>query len=402
MRILQISHRVPWPLNEGGTIGIYNYTRGYAEAGHDVTLLALDGKKHATNRPEAEAELEKYARVTIVPIDTDVKPLQALMNLFSSKSYNVERFYDKGFEKLIRDTLNKDTFDVIQVEGTFAAPYTEVVLQHKKEALLVLRQHNVEFQIWDRLAANEKNPVKKWYLRLLAKRLKQFEKNHLNPYDLIVPVTADDGKLFKSLGCTSEIVDAPAGIDTNRWKPSATLDLNQCYHLGSLEWMPNQEAMEWFLKDIWPLIHAQYPAMIFSLAGKNMPDVFKKINIPGVQVESYVEDATAYIADKGINIVPLKSGSGIRLKILEAMSAGKLVISTTIGAQGIHSIDGKHLFIADTPEQFLVKIKWVQENPDQAREIMHQARLLIESEYSNHSVIERLLVQFQQMLAQKN
>jgi glycosyltransferase involved in cell wall biosynthesis len=265
----------------------------------------------------------------------------------------------------------------------------------------VLRQHNVEFQIWDRLAANEKNPVKKWYLRLLAKRLKQFEKNHLNPYDLIVPVTADDGKLFKSLGCTSEIVDAPAGIDTNRWKPSATLDLNQCYHLGSLEWMPNQEAMEWFLKDIWPLIHAQYPAMIFSLAGKNMPEVFKKLNISGVRVESYVEDATAYIADKGINIVPLKSGSGIRLKILEAMSAGKLVISTTIGAQGIHSIDGKHLLIADTPEQFLEKMKWVQENPDKAQDMMHQARILIETEYSNHSVIERLLAHFQRLLAQK-
>jgi glycosyltransferase involved in cell wall biosynthesis len=132
-----------------------------------------------------------------------------------------------------------------------------------------------------------------------------------------------------------------------------------------------------------------------------MPEVFKKLNISGVRVESYVEDATAYIADKGINIVPLKSGSGIRLKILEAMSAGKLVISTTIGAQGIHSIDGKHLLIADTPEQFLEKMKWVQENPDKAQDMMHQARILIETEYSNHSVIERLLAHFQRLLAQK-
>lgn len=397
MKILQISHRVPWPLNEGGTIGIYNYTRGYAEAGQEVTLLALDGNKHNTDRQAAMQELSQYAKVTIVPIDTDIKVNQALKNLFSNRSYNVERFYDRGFELLIEKTLKEEQFDVIQVEGTFAAPYTDIILKYKNKALTVLRQHNVEFQIWDRLANNETNPLKKWYLRLLAQRLKQFESAHLNPYDLIVPVTADDGRIFRDLGCKSEIFDAPAGIDTHRWKPSPTSSNLRCYHLGSLEWLPNQEAMEWFLRDIWPILHQKFPNITFSLAGKNMPEKFKMLQIPGVTVVPFVEDATVYLEDKGINIVPLKSGSGIRLKILEAMSAGKIVISTTIGAQGIHYEDGKHLLIADTPDEFLEKLTLIQTQPELANSLSIAARKLIETEYSNQSVIDSLLNKFREM-----
>lgn len=399
MKILQISHRVPWPLNEGGTIGIYNYTRGYAEAGADVTLLSLDGKKHQTNTDEALAELGKYAKVTIFPINTDIKPLDAFLNLFSKQSYNVVRFYNKEFKTLIEQTLLNEVFDVIQVEGTFAAPYTSVVMRNKKKALTVLRQHNVEFQIWERLARNEQNPLKKWYLSLLSKRLKEFESQHLNPYDLIVPVTEDDGVIFRQLGCISEIVDAPAGIDTERWKPSEKANLNNCYHLGSLEWMPNQEAMEWFLSDIWPMLVASFPDLRFSLAGKNMPSKFRNLQIPGVSVELSVSDAPAYVEDKGINIVPLKSGSGIRLKILEAMSAGKVVISTTIGAQGIRCIPEKDLLIADTPAEFLNQISKVLQNKDFANSISENARRLIVNEYSNKSVIEKLLKKFEEKKA---
>lgn len=402
MRILQISHRVPWPLNEGGTIGIYNYTKGYCLEGHDVTLLALDGNKHQTNRQEALSVLNAFAKTTIVGIDTNIKIFDAFLNLFSNESYNVQRFYSDEFKRLIEANLKQNEFDVIQIEGTFAAIYTDTILANKSaKSIVVLRQHNVEFQIWERLALNCKQPIKKWYLNLLAKRLKQFESKHLNQYDLIVPVTDDDGKLFKALGCKIPIVSSPAGIDTELWNISPKSDINKCYHLGSLEWMPNQEAMWWFINEIWPSLIVRFPNLEFYLAGKNMPESFKQLKIKGIKVVDYVADATKFVADKGVNIVPLLSGSGIRLKILEAMSAGKIVISTTIGAQGINYQIDENILIADNVEQFIEAFEKIQQDENLSQSIQLNARKLIVEEYSNQKVIEDIIATFQKHLSNK-
>lgn len=391
MKILQISHRIPWPLNEGGTIGIYNYTRGYAEAGHEVTLLALSAKKHNIDMREATEELSKYSRFQYLPIDTDVKPLDALLNLFTKDSYNVTRFYLKEFKDLIEKELVNNNYDLIQVEGTFAAPYTDIVMKHRS-GKVILRQHNVEYQIWERLAANTGNPVKKWYLNLLARRLKEFERNNMNMYDAIVPVTKDDGELFRQLGCTKPIFDSPAGINSGLWHPTPEItDHKALYHIGSLEWMPNIDAVEWFLKEVWPLVIRRDEHLRFHIAGKGMPESWKDRKIDGVIMDGQVPDAVEYVQNKGICVVPLRSGSGIRLKILEAMSAGKPVISTTIGAQGIDCTDGENIIVADEPEDMADKIIQLTNHPDRFEQIASNGRKLIEEKYSNVSVIKRLV-----------
>ncbi len=398
MKILQISHRVPWPLNEGGTIGIYNYTKGYAEAGAEVTLLALDAKKHGTPQDEAKKELAKFARFEIFSIDTDIKVFDALKNLFSTQSYNVVRFESEPFRNRIKALLAEEFFDVIQVEGTYAALFTDVVLDHKHpESLLVLRQHNAEFQIWDRLADNTSNVLKKWYLRLLARRLRNFEKSCCIGYDLMVPVTEDDGLLFKSIGCQIDIFPSPAGIDTQIWKPEATLNLLKSYHLGSLEWLPNQEAVLWFLREIWPQVHQNFPELVFYVAGKNMPEHFLQMKVDGVEFIREVSDAPMFISDKGVNVVPLRSGSGIRLKILEAMSAGKVVITTSIGVQGIEGENGKHFLVADDATSFVEAFNKILSHPSFAEEISVNARNLIEGKYSNSFVIKSLMEKFELM-----
>lgn len=397
LRILQVSNRVPYPLNEGGTIGIYNYTRGFSEAGCEVTLLAQSAKKHKINEQEAYDALSKYATYHSYPIDTDVKIGPALRNLFTNKSYNVERFYDPAYEKALIDNLKENSYDVIQIEGTFPALYSEVIFKHRKNALVVLRQHNVEFQIWQRLARNTKNPIKRWYLQLLADRLKAFEEKHLNQYDALVPVTADDGELFQSMGCSIPVFPSPAGIDTELWKPSNNEDSQAIYHIGSLEWLPNLEAIDWFVKDVWPLVQKDCPKASFYVAGKGMPEEYKAMQIPGVEMIGQVESATEFVNDKAITVVPLKSGSGIRLKILEAMSAGKVVISTTIGAQGITCTDGKDILIADTPEEFCDAIRRVTTDENLANNLKQNARRLIEELYSNQSVIRKLLDFYQSL-----
>ena len=391
LRILQVSNRVPYPLNEGGTIGIYNYTRGFSEAGCEVTLLAQSAKKHQINEEEAQKELSKYATYHSYPIDTDVKIVPALLNLFTNKSYNVQRFFDPIFETALIQNLKGNNYDVIQIEGTFPALYSDIIFQNRKDALVVLRQHNVEFQIWQRLAANESNPIKRWYLQLLADRLKSFEKLHLNQYDALVPVTVDDGDLFQSMGCKVPVFPSPAGIDTDLWKPSEQEDPNTVYHIGSLEWLPNLEAIEWFINDVWPLVQAKCPNVKFAVAGKGMPDEYRSMEVPGIEMLGQVDSATDFVADKSITVVPLKSGSGIRLKILEAMSAGKLVISTTIGAQGITCTDGKDILIADTPEEFCEAIIRATTDIELVNHLKQNARKLILDNYSNQSVIRKLI-----------
>jgi glycosyltransferase involved in cell wall biosynthesis len=392
VKILQISHRVPWPLNEGGTIGIYNYTKGFSKLGCEVTLLALDGKKHNTDINAAKKILSQHGAFEVFPIDTDIKPWAAFVNLFRKESYNVKRFYNRAFDERIAELLQQQAFDVIQIEGTYALPYSETVLKYRNPATIVsLRQHNVEYQIWERLAANTTNPIKKWYLTLLASRLKQFEKEHLNIFDVLVPVTEDDAELFKKLGCKIPVFPSPAGIDTDLWRPSSQTDFNKAYHIGSLEWLPNQEAVRWFLNDIWPKLHRSFPHLEFYLAGKNMPAEFLDLTTPGVHIVGKVEDAAVFVTDKGINLVPLLSGSGIRLKILEAMSAGKVVISTSIGAQGINCTNHENIIIADTPEEFIAAVRLLLSDKERSKIISQNARQLIVEEYSNDIVVRRLL-----------
>ncbi|MFT5512577.1 MAG: glycosyltransferase involved in cell wall biosynthesis [Bacteroidia bacterium] len=391
LKILQVSNRVPFPLNEGGTIGIFNYTRGFSEAGCDVTLFALAAKKHTIDHEEANSALSQYADYHVFNIDTDVKVLPAFFNLFSNKSYNVERFYDANFERALTNHLKGHDFDIIQIEGTFPARYADCIFQNRKQAKVVLRQHNVEFQIWERLAKNSTNLLKKWYLNLLSRRLKQFESQHLNQYDALIPVTDDDGDLFKQMGCTTPVFPSPAGIDTDLWSTSNAEDKQSIYHIGSLEWMPNVEAVQWFLDTIWPSLNTAFPNLHFYIAGKGMSDDFKSQRYKNVYMIGEVDSATEFIHDKGITVVPLKSGSGIRLKILEAMSAGKLVISSTIGAQGINYTDGENLILADTADAYVAAFTRVINDDVLYRTIKENARQLIKDKYSNESVIAHLL-----------
>jgi polysaccharide biosynthesis protein PslH len=269
MKILQVSNRVPWPLNEGGTIGIYNFTRAYAELGHEVVIYCLDGKKHNTPVIEAQEELSKYARVLIQPLNTDVVAKDALLHLLQNKSYNVSRFYDADFESKIIELLQFEKFDVIQVEGTFVGPYIHTIRKYHT-GVIALRMHNVEYEIWERLASNERNPFKKYYQRILAKQLKKYEASLLPMVDITATVTDDDGQKFKALHPTGEYCTIPAGIDLDVWKYTPSDSFKRFYHIGSMEWHANAEAVNWYMDKVHSLICLEDNEYGLHLAGKGI------------------------------------------------------------------------------------------------------------------------------------
>ncbi len=391
MKILQIINRVPWPLKDGGALGYFNYIKGYHDAGCDVTIAALNTSKHFVNMDELPEEVKKMADWRTSYIDNKVKPLDAFLNLFSNQSYNIQRFISKQFEELLTQLLHEKQFDVIVFEGLFVAPYLDIVSKNSN-ALMVLRQHNVEYKIWETLAQNESNPIKKCYLNLLTKRLKNYEINALNQFDALTTVTQNDLNDFENMGCTKPIFSSSTGMDISRLKVNHThIEVPSVFHIGSMEWLPNQEAMLWFIKNVWNKILEKYPNLKFYIAGRGMPDSFKQMHIKNVVMLGEVEDAIMFMQSKQIMMVPLFAGSGIRIKILEGMALGKTIISTSLGAQGIEVEDGKHLLIANTENEFINAIEKLILNPQLAIDLGKNAHALVDEKYDNTKVIARML-----------
>lgn len=396
MKIFQISNRVPWPLNEGGTIGIYNYTRAFAELGHSVTLYCLDGIKHQTPIKEATQELSKYAQLYIHPIDTDVKPQEVITHLLKGESYNVSRFYNKTFEDEIAQELKREKYDVVQLEGTFAAPYIDIVRKHHA-GLVSLRMHNVEYEIWERLSENERNPIKKWYLGKLAKQLKAYEEKILKKVDTVVPVTENDVAKFKKMHANGHYMCIPAGIDLRTWVYRPTCAYQHWYHIGSMEWHGNVDAVKWYIDKVHQQLADSGIPYMLHLAGKGI-DTKLYSTLVNSKVYDNVPSAVDFVTPLDICVVPLRSGSGIRLKILEAMAAGKVVVCTTIGAQGINCKHLQTVLIADTPAEFAELLAKMHSGEIDMKSIANNARKLVEQAYSTEALAQAQLTYYSDLM----
>jgi len=374
----------------GGNLAMNAMIDGYHNAGKQVYVLAM----HTTRHPVSIAQLDnlyKHAHgFSTVDIDNRVRLLPALKNfLFSKQPNHAERFYHFAFMNKLSDVIAIFRPDVIQIESIFLSTYIPYIRQ-RSDAILVLRVHNIEYQVWQSLAKGAKNSLKRYYLTNLSERMERFEAKAWQDYDLLLPITSIDEKVIHSEGADTPCVVAPYGFEVKNISPSPD-EKWEAYHIGAMDWLPNAEAMNWFLNDVWPGIHAAFPSFRFSFAGRYMPDKYKNANIAGVFCAGEVADADAFIAEKKILIVPLKSGGGIRIKILEAMAAGKVVISTDMGMQGIEATPGMHYLAANKPEDFVEAIKWCLENKYKAELISENAIALIRDKYEQRSIMKRVI-----------
>ncbi len=382
MKVLIIGSRVPWPLRDGGAIATYNLLKGLSESGVEVSFLTLNTIKHFAEDNEIFKQLDFLEVIGYRNIDTSVKLLPALLNLFTGRSYNIDRFINPGFREDILEELNDKKYDLIHFEGLFVAAYAEHL---KTNIPKILRQHNIEFHIWQSLATTEKNILKKWYLKLLARRLEKFEKRIVHCFDAVVCITEADKKNIDEMGFKGHSLSIPAGIEPVIVK-DVPINYNTIYHIGSMEWYPNQEAMAWFHSGIWPLIQQKNKNAVFYMAGKNMPKAYRKWADKSFKVLGEVNSVVEFSADKSILVVPLKSGSGIRIKTIEAMLAGKAVVSTSFGAKGIPLIHGTHCLIADKEAEFTEAVIRLLEDNELRNRIATQGKKLAEELYGNRAV----------------
>lgn len=392
MKILQLMNRFPWPLKDGGALGYYNFIKGYHDAGCQVTVLTFNTTKHFVEFDSLPEQVKQLATFHLVPLDNKINPFAALGNLlFSRESYHVSRFISQDFHKALQNLLNQEHFDVVVFESVFMAPYLKTV-QLNSKAITVLRAHNVEYEIWQRLSVQTTNPLKKFYLNVLAKRLQHFEMGCMNQFDALTFVTQTDALHFKQFGLNKPAYIAPTGIDIVRLKPDTNQIIpNTILHIGSMDWMPNQEAVQWFIQEVWPGLSAKHPQLVFKIAGRNMPGHFYTFNGNGIAVLGEVEDAIALMQSAAIMVVPLFSGSGIRIKILEGMALGKCIVSTQLGYCGIDATDGKDIHLASSANDFIRVISNLLDNPLLITNTSIAARRLIEEHYESKSIIQKLL-----------
>ncbi len=392
MRILQITNKIPYPTKDGGAIACMNLTRGFSLLGHKVTILSMNTAKHNITLDEIPEPIKDLAEFELVNVPARIHFISALLNLlFSRKPYNAVRFISRDFKSGLKTLLKENKFDVVQLEGLYVCPYIPVIRKYSS-AKIVYRAHNIEYEIWDRTVFNS-HGIKKWYIKILSKRIKKFETRLLNDYDLIVPITERDGNLLNKLGNNKPSHISQTGIDASQLIPTAkNLEHPSLFHIGSLEWTPNQEGLIWFLDNCWDEIHKKYPNLKFYVAGRNAPAwLQKKLLAPNVIFEGEVADAYEFMNSKSIMVVPLYSGSGMRIKVIEGMALGKPIVSTKVGTEGISTTSGKNIIVAENANIFINSIYELIENREYFDSISKNAIEFIHENFDNLTTASALV-----------
>lgn len=401
MRILFLCNKSPYPAREGGPIAMKSLIDGLLAAGHQVKVLAVNSEKYQVDLDEIPEGFRQQTDIELVDVDLKIRPFSALMAFLKNESYHVKRFISKNFRQKLIEILQTSTFDIVQLETVFMMPYLADI-RKQTNVPIVLRAHNIEHLIWKRIASQTKFPLKKLYLHHLSKALKAYELQSLNDVDGIAAITRKDAAFFRGL-TNSSTIDIPFAIQPEKFVPAFQVaEKPVFFHLGSMNWIPNQEGIRWFLEKVWPLVIKKKPEARFVLAGRFMPDWLLQYKAPGIVVLGEVNDASDFIRKHDIAVVPLLSGSGIRIKIIEAMALGKTVLTTTIGAEGINYVDLKNLLIADNAGKMAALMVQLHENPALAEKTGKAARQLVEGLHDNSKVVDRLLLFYKNLTQVKN
>jgi glycosyltransferase involved in cell wall biosynthesis len=392
LNILILTHRVPFPQNGGYPIVVFNTVRGLVNLGHNVSLVALNAKTSHHENTEDDNELLSKINYRAYKININVSILDVAINLFSRTSFNIDKYYDAGFERLLVQEIRKTQYDIIQFEGLFMSLYLDAVRKHSK-AKLIYRAHNIENQIWQRLSMQKSDPFKKSYLRMHAKRIKNYELQRLNNFDGIAVFTEQDKGTLLEYGTKIPIEILPVAINLEHYQPEfSKTEFPSLFFLGSLDWLPNREGIEWFLDSFYTDLTDGDLRVRFYVAGNDIPERFDDYEVLGkIFIQGEVDDALEFVNSKSIMVVPLLSGGGMRVKIVEGMAMKKCIISTALGAEGINFEDGVNILIANNRQEFYDTIMRCISDEDYCKGIGEKARELIEQQYDMNTVTKNMV-----------
>ena len=382
MKILWVKAGGLVPLDTGGKIRSYNILRQLAKD-HEVTFFSF----YAAHENDVHPELgEIFRRVVLIPLHLPKAKgagelLDYAVHFFSREPYNLTKYCRPIVRDRLRELLRQETYDVVLCDFLAAA----ATIPWDWPCPKVLFTHNVEAAIWQRHYQVARNPLWKAVSWLEWKKMVEAEQKYLKKADHVLAVSQNDLDAFSKFLGRQKLTVVQTGVDTDFFRPSEQGEIpNSLVFTGSMDWLPNEDGLIYFASEILPLILAKVPDASLCVVGRKPSQRLRDLaaGTPNIQLTGWVEDIRPYLAKRAVCIVPLRIGGGTRLKIYEAMSMAKPVVSTSIGAEGLPVKNGEHLLLADTPSSFAEKIIQLLGDALGREELGRRARLLVEQNYS--------------------
>jgi sugar transferase (PEP-CTERM/EpsH1 system associated) len=406
MKLLFLTPQLPYPPQKGTTIRNYNLIRQLAQR-HQVYLLSfVQGEDDLAWVPE----LRNYCRSISTVIAPQRSPLRRAWTVLTSPLPDMAlRLPSTEYQARLADLLNREEFDVVQVEGIEMAQYGLALLAQRRSSdnrrpCLVFDDHNAEYVLQQRAWEIDRRYPAKWHRALYSllqwRKLQRYEAQVCRAMDAVVAVSAADCRALQRIVPGVEVAVVPNGVDIASFSVSSTghpADKNKIRHMaslvftGTMDFRPNIDAVTWFCQAILPLIKKEVFHVHFYVVGKSPPPEVRRLgDNPAVTVTGYVEDIRPYIAQSLIYVVPMRMGSGTKLKVLEAMAIGTPVIATSAGAEGIEVTPGEDILIADEPAAFAQQVIDLLNNAPLRQHLAQRGRQLVEARYDWTNIVPRL------------
>ncbi len=374
-------------------------TKGLLGAGHSVKVLCISTPKQPLDLGSIPSEFLERTRMEGIFVDTTLNIVDAFTDLITADNYNISRFFSPDMDIRLIRLLSEEEFDVVQLESLFMTPYIATIRRYSR-ARIVLRSHNLEHVIQQRIAIGERNFLKRPYRQFLAKQLERYEMDVLDRVDGVAAISPADAEHFMSHGSPTPIVPIPFGVDLGDYPIPVEKEgaIPVFFHLGSMDWQPNEEGIRWLLNTVWPRVIKKRPQARLDLAGNKMPKDLMELDLPGVTIKGRVRDAVVYMQKRQVMLVPLFSAGGMRVKIIEGMAMGRTIISTPIGAEGIAYTDGIDLLLARNANEFVERIVSLIDHPETVRSIGSAAHALVRDRYAEEAIARDLISFYQKLL----
>lgn len=376
MRILQITRKVPAPLHDGESIAIQQLIRYISTKNIQIDLFSLNTSKHfyhLEKEGDSSPCLVHYKNIDLFNIDNRTSYLSAFKSIFQPLPYHVFRLYSEIIVNKLDQKLTNDNYDVILIESTLMMIYiSQLKANVLDKSLIVLRSHNLEYEVWKRQGQIEKYFLKRLFINFQANKLRRFEHQMYQLCNLIWAISPRDSDRIRNETAGLKVIPIPVGIDNQRtfYKKRDQSVINIGY-IGSLDWMPNISGLAWFIRLILPYLNTT--KIEIHIAGKNgKASAF--VNNPNLHYHAEVPDSSSFISSLDLMIVPLFSGSGVRIKLLEAISLGTPILCTALACEGIAIEDNVHAWISDHESEWIERINSLSEKKSELEGISNNAR----------------------------
>jgi polysaccharide biosynthesis protein PslH len=380
VKILLLTQVVPYPPDAGPKIKTYNVLRALAEQ-HEVHLASF------VRSPAEEANARSLARfcagTTPVPLKRSrLRDLAALArSLVNGQPFLIDRDDSRAMRQAIAELLEQEHFDAVHADqlsmGQFAVDL--------RLPLRVLDEHNAVWTIVQRAAGWEAWGPKRLLAELEWRKLRSYEGALCRRFDRVTVVSEQDaGDLTKAAGAPLATEVIPIAVDTEELAfVPRTEKATNVVSVATMFYPPNVEGIHWFATQVFPAVRRAVPGVAFQAVGARPPAHIRRLATPasGMIVPGYVADVEPIFEQSAVLVVPLHSGSGMRVKILEAFARGIPIVSTTVGVEGIEARAGEHLLVADRPEEFAAAVIRLLQHPDEAARLASAGRALVEAKY---------------------